>query len=158
LGEDDQRKFFLNMYDREGISPLLNLSTIPAIKKVMRPDPAGGKSAAAIDLLVAKMTKYIDARLSDQERIRFFVTQLNQRPEQHAYAISQLRASGARSVPAMVNVLRDPAQQQLHGAVYSALLKMDTNIDPPLLAALDSNNDFLKTTIVDVFTQRADNR
>jgi hypothetical protein len=157
LGEDDQRKFFLNMYDREGISPLLNLSTIPAIKKVMRPDPAGGKSAPAIDLLVAKMTKYIDARLSDQERIRFFVTQLNQRPEQRAYAIAQLRASGARSIPAMVNVLRDPAQQQLHGAVYSALLKMDTNIDPPLLAALDSNNDFLKTTIVDVFTQRADN-
>lgn len=155
---EEQKKYFLNMYDTEGVSPLLRLSTIPAVKQVMRKDPATGTDKSAVDILIARMTGFIDARLSDQERIRFFVGQLNKRPEERAYAIAQLRASGARSVPAMLDVLRDPAQQSLHGSVYNALLKMDSDIGPPLLAALDTKSDFVKSTIVDVFINRADSR
>lgn len=158
FGPEEQKKYFLNMYDTEGVSPLLRLSTIPAVKQVMRKDPVTGTDKPAVDILIAKMTGFIDARLSDQERIRFFVGQLNKRPEERAYAIAQLRASGARSVPAMIDVLRDPAQQALHGAIFNALLKMDSDIGPPLLAALDSKSDYVKSTIVDVFTQRADSR
>ncbi len=158
LGEEEQRKYFLNMYDSEGVSPLLKLSTIPAVKQVMRKDPATGKDRAAVEILIGKMTGFIEARLSDPDRIRFFVGQLNKRPEERAYAITQLRASGARSVPAMLDILRDPAQQPLHGPVYTALLKMDSDIGPPLLAALDSKSEFLRSTIVDVFAHRADSR
>lgn len=158
FGEEEQKKYFLNLYDTEGISPLLRLSTIPAVKAVMRKDPVSGAEKSAVDILIARMTKFIDARLSDPERIRFFVGQLNKRPEERAYAIAQLKASGSRSVPPMLDVLRDPAQQSMHGAIYNALLKMDSDIGPPLLAALDSKSDFLKGTIVDIFTQRSDNR
>lgn len=158
FGPEEQKKYFLNMYDTEGVSPLLRLSTIPAVKQIMRKDPVSGVDKAAIDILIARMTGFIDARLSDQERIRFFVGQLNKRPEERAYAIAQLRSSGARSVPAMIDVLRDPAQQSLHGSVYNALLKMDADIGPPLLVALDSKSDYVKSTIVDVFTNRADSR
>lgn len=158
FGDEEQKKYFLNLYDTEGISPLLRLSTIPAVKEVKRKDPATGNDMSAADILIARMTKYIDARLSDPERIRFFVGQLNKRPEERAYAIAQLKASGARSVPPMLDVLRDPAQQSMHGAIFNALLKMDSDIGPPLLAALDSKSDFVKGTIVDVFAQRSDSR
>lgn len=157
-GEEEQKKFFLNQYDVEGISPLLRLSTIPDVKSVMRKDPVSGQDKAAVDILIARMTKFIDARLSDPERIKFFVNQLGKRPEERAYAITQLRASGARSIPTMLDILRDPAQQAMHGAIFSALLKMDSDIGPPLLAALDSKSDYVKGLIVDVFTQKADTR
>lgn len=158
FGPEEQKKYFLNLYDTEGISPLLRLSTIPAVKQVLRKDPATNADRPAADILIARMTSFIEGRLSDPERIRFFVSQLNKRPEERAYAIAQLRSSGSRSIPAMIDVLRDPAQQSLHGPVFSALLKMDNDIGPPLLVALDSKSDFVKSTIVDVFTQRADSR
>jgi hypothetical protein len=158
LSEDDQRKLLLGVYDADGMSTFLRLSTIPAVKQVLRKDPATQKDVPAIDLLIARTTKLVETRLSDPERIRFFVGQLNKRAEERAYAISQLRASGPRSVPAMIEVLRDPAQQAYHGPIFSALLKMDSDIGPPLLAALDSKSDFIKSVIVDVFAQRADNR
>jgi hypothetical protein len=157
-GEEEQKKFFLTQYDTEGISPLLRLSTLADVKKVMRKDPVSGQDKAAVDILIARMTKFIDARLSDPERIKFFVGQLGKRPEERAYAITQLRASGARSIPAMLDVLRDPAQNAMHGPIFNAMLKMDSDIGPPLLAALDSKSDFVKGVIVDVFTQKADSR
>lgn len=157
-GPEEQKKYFLNLYDTEGVSPLLRLSSIPAVKQVLRKDPTTGVDRPAADILIARMTGFIESRLSDPERIRFFVSQLNKRPEERAYAIAQLRASGSRSVPAMVEVLRDPAQQSLHGAIFNALLKMDSDIGPPLLVALDCKSDFVRSTIVDVFTQRADTR
>ena len=43
---------------------------------------------------VDRATKLVETRLSDPERIRFFVGQLNKRAEERAYAITQLRASG----------------------------------------------------------------
>ncbi|MBL8823739.1 MAG: hypothetical protein JNJ77_14215 [Planctomycetia bacterium] len=158
FGPEEQKKYFLNLYDAEGISPLLRLSTIPSVKAVMRKDPVSGNDRPAVDILIARMTKFIEERLSDPERIRFFVGQLNKRPEERAYAIAQLRASGARSIPAMLDVLRDPAQQAMHGSIFNALLKMDKDIGPPLLAALDTKSDFVKGTIIDVFAQRADTR
>jgi hypothetical protein len=158
LGPEEQRKFFLAQYDTEGVSPLLKLGTLPAVRQVLRKDPATGKDRPAVDILIDKMTGFVDARLSNLERIRFFVGQLNGRPQERAYAISQLRASGPRSIGPMLEVLRDPGQAQLHGGVYSALLQMDRDIGPPLLRALDSKSEFVKATIVDAFVNRADAR
>lgn len=166
FGDAEQKKYFQSIFENQGkegytsqlLNPLLRLSTIADTKQVMRKDPVTGQDRAAVDILIDRATSYIDSRLSDPERIRFFVSQLNKRPEERAYAIAQLRASGARSVPAMLDVLRDPAQQSLHGPVFNALLKMDSDIGPPLLTALDSKSEFVKGTIIDVFTQRADTR
>jgi len=158
LPEADQRKLLLSLHDTEGMTPFLRLSTLPAVRQILRKDPTTGKDAPAIDLLIAKMTRFIEARLNDPERIRFFVGQLNKRPEERAYAISQLRASGPRSIPPMIEILRDPAQQSYHGPIFSALLKMDRDIAPPLLAALDTKNNFVRSVIVDVFGDRADPR
>lgn len=166
FGEAEQKKYFQSIFENQGkegyssqlLNPLLRLSTIAEAKQVMRKDPVSGQDRPAVDILIDRATTYIDSRFSDPERIRFFVSQLNKRPEERAYAISQLRTSGARSVPAMLDVLRDPAQQSLHGPVFNALLKMDNDIAPPLLSALDSKSEFVKGTILDVLTQRADAR
>src|SRR5205085_8896062 len=65
LSEDDQRKLFLSLFDAEGMSPFLRLSSIPAVRQVLRKDPATTKDVPAIDMIVAKMTRYVETRLSD---------------------------------------------------------------------------------------------
>lgn len=156
--EADQDRLLLRIYDTEGMSPFLRLANIELIRKEATARVGDGKPLPIADILVSRVTKLVEARLSDVARIQFFVKNLAGAPEERAYAITQLRQAGYRAVPAMVAVLRDPNQERAHSYVTYALLRMDSDVTPPLLAALDDNNPQLRTSILSVLHRRSDDR
>ncbi len=158
LGEEEQNKLLLAVYDRDGLSPLLKLSNQEVVRKVLAKDAATGKDIPLADVLIKRMTRAIEGRLGDPGRIEFFVNNLSKSKEERAYAFSQLRIAGARAVPAMLQVLRNQSRQNEHSYIISALTRMDRNFAPPLLAALDAPDNYLRTTIITIFLQRADDR
>lgn len=158
LGEEEQNKLLLAVYDRDGLSPLLRLSNQASVRKVVAKDTATGKDIPLTDVLIKKMTRAIEGRLGDPGRVEFFVNNLSKSKEERAYAFSQLRLAGARAVPAMVQVLRNQSRQNEHSYIIAALTRMDRNFAPPLLAAMDASDNYLRTTIITIFQQRADDR
>jgi CheY-like chemotaxis protein/HEAT repeat protein len=156
--EADQDRLLLRIYDTEGMSAFLRLSTIATVREGAKARTAEGKDVAIPDILVSRVSKLVEARLSDMARIQFFVKNLAGSPEERAYAITQLRQAGNRAVPAMVAVLRDPNKERAHPYVTFALMRMDSDITPPLLAALDDNNPNLRSMILNVLYRRNDAR
>lgn len=157
LGEEDQTKLLLAVYDRDGLSPLLRLANLDAVRKLKTKDAAGNDVGLA-DALIQRMTKAIEGRLGDPARIEFFVNNLSKSPEERGYAMLQLRLAGARAVPALVKVLQDSTRQKDHGNIVAALVKMDKDFAPAALAALDSPSADVRASLLRAFDQRNDER
>src|SRR5262249_22022934 len=154
LGEEDQNKLLLGLYDADGLSAFLKLQNLRTLRGVTT--KVGDKDVPVGEVLVDKVTKAVHKRVGDPGRLQFFVGNLNKSKEERAYALLQLRQAGPLAVPYMVNTLRDAAQKQNQKAVVNAFLQMDQNIVPPLLAALDSPDAFVRGTVLSVLLQRGD--
>jgi len=154
LGEEDQTNLLLRLYDTDGLSAILKLQNLPFLRSVTA--KVGDKDVPIGEILVDRVTKAVHKRVGDPGRLAFFVGNLNKSNEERAYAIAQLRQAGPLAVPFMVNVLRDGSQKANHKAVVNAFLQMDQSIVPPLLAALDSPDVFVRTTVLSVLLQRGD--
>jgi hypothetical protein len=158
LGTDEQNKLLLAIYDRDGLSPLLRMANLDAVRKTKIKDPATEQEAPVADVLVRRITKAIEDRAGDPGRIEFFVNNLSKSAEERTYAFTQLRMAGARAVPYMVAVLRNQARQREHEQIIAALVRMDSGMGPALLAALDAGDAYLALVIFTVFQRRADDR
>jgi CheY-like chemotaxis protein len=156
--EDLQRTLFLKLYDRKGMSYFLKLSNLPELRKVTAKDPVTQKDRPIGEILVAKVGALVEQRLGDPGRIKFFIENLTKSPEERAYAITQLRASGPRAVPFLISVLRDQGKEQSHQTILTALLKMNSDVGPPLLAAMDVPEANVRSLLVSYFLQRGDDR
>jgi HEAT repeat protein/CheY-like chemotaxis protein len=155
---EEQDRFLLRVYDSEGMSTYLKLANIETIRQQATAPDVTGKQVPVADILLSRVTKLVEGRLGDMARIQFFVKNLSGTAEERAYAITQLRASGYRAVPAMVAVLADPNLEKSHPYVTYALQRMDRDVTPPLVAALDANNPGLRSMILNVLFRRADER
>jgi hypothetical protein len=158
LGEDEQTKLLLSIYDQDGLSPLLRMSNLETVRKVKIAAGEGEKEAPLGDIVVQRITKAIHSRLADPQRILFFVNNLSKAPHERSYALSQLRMAGAMAVPPMIGVLADAARQREHEYIIDALVKMPKDSVLPMLAALDAPDDGLRLALISVFNQRADAR
>jgi CheY-like chemotaxis protein len=157
--EADQDKFLLSLHDKDGLAYFVKLSNIPELRELKDKDPDTEKERPIIDILTQRVGRAASARYKDPDRIRFFIKRLSGPQEERSYAIDQLRKSGPLAVPPMIEVLRDPQlDARSKEAVYTALLKMNREAAPPLLACLDSNDAKLRGLIVDWFLLRADDR
>lgn len=154
LGEEDQNNLLLRLYDTDGLSTFLKLQNLEFLRAVTA--KSGDKDVPVGEILVDKVTKAVHKRVGDPGRLAFFVGNLSKSKEERAYAIVQLRQAGPLAVPFMVNVLRDASQKANQKAVVSAFLQMDQGIVPPLLAALDSPDVFVRATVLSVLLQRGD--
>lgn len=158
LGADEQNKLLLAVYDRDGLSPLLRMANLDAVRKTKIKDPATDQEAPVAEVLIRRITKAIEERAGDPGRIEFFVNNLTKSAEERTYAFTQLRMAGARAVPYMVAVLRNQARQREHEQIITALVRMDSGMGPALLAALDADDAYLTQVIFTVFQRRADDR
>jgi hypothetical protein len=154
--EDEQRQLFLNLYDREGMSFILKLANLPELRKVTAKD--GEKDRPVGEILTQKVGRLVEQRLGDPARIKFFIDNLAKSPEERAYAITQLRAAGPRAMPYLISVLRDKGLAQQHQGVFTAMLKMNSDIGPAALAAFDVPEASVRSLLIDLFVRRGDDR
>lgn len=156
LDEKEQEKLLLGIYDEEGITEFLRLSNIPELRKVKVKE--GDKEVPVPDVIIDKLNKMVNKRLEDPDRLKFFVGNLalSRRPEEREYAVGQLRMAGPRAVPFMVEALLDRARSDEHQGIFRALVRMNRDAMPPLLAAFDSKSPHLQALLISLFLQRAD--
>jgi CheY-like chemotaxis protein len=129
--------------EAEGMAPFLRLLTIPQLREEAKP-------------LVERVSAVVKKHVSDPERIKKYIQNLNATPEERAYAIGELRRSGASAVPYLVDSLRATEGSAQHTKVLSALLALDKSIIPPLLTALDIDDAGLQLEILEILKQRAE--
>jgi CheY-like chemotaxis protein len=133
----------LQLEEQEGISAFLRLLKIQELRTAAGP-------------LVERVTSVVKKHRSDPERIRRLIGNLSATAEERAYAIGELRRSGAAAGPWIVQALQKSAGSGEHAAIVSALPELGPDILPPLLAALDSNDLRLQIELIDAFQKRND--
>ncbi len=147
LDKEAADKVLLQIQEKEGSSAFLRLLTIPETQADARP-------------LVDRVNAVVQKHLSDRKRLDALINQLNAArtsPEERAYAIQQLKRSGAAAVPALVDaLLRTADDAGEHLAILSVLPQLDQRAMPPLLAALDIDDANLRSELIDVFRKRGE--
>jgi CheY-like chemotaxis protein len=127
----------------DGMSSFLRLLTIPQLREEAKP-------------LLERVSAAVKRHVSDPERLKKYVQNLNATPEERVYAIGELKRSGPAAVPYLVDALRATEGATQHAKILSALLALDKSIVPPLLAALDIDDTTLRLEILEILKQRAE--
>ena len=125
------------------MSAFLRLLNIPPL----RPDA---------QKLLDQVTKVVKENRTDPERIGHFINNLRVSPEERAYAIIQLRKSGAAAVPYLVEALRAATDRAERGPLVTALVDLGRPAIAPVLAALDADDAALKLELIEVVRGIAD--
>src|SRR5262249_26437465 len=131
----------LKIEDKQGMSAFLQLLTIPETRKDAGP-------------LIERVSEVVKKVRSDPDRIKKFVKNLGAPPEERAYAITELKKSGAIAIPYLVDMLRDEKENDVHVYILRGLLSLNHDIVPPLLAALDMPEPHIRAEIIDVLRER----
>jgi CheY-like chemotaxis protein len=133
----------LEIEGKEGITAFLQLLNIPELRKDAAP-------------LLARMSAVLQQHLKDPERIRKFVKNLSATPEERAFAVTELKRSGAFAIPYLVEMLRDFPDAELHAAILSAALHFKKDVAPALAVALDVDVPSLRVELIDLMQKRGD--
>jgi hypothetical protein len=134
----------LQIQEAEGSSAFLRLLTIPELRDEAKP-------------LVERVDALVRKHLADRKRLDALIQNLEGSPEERAYAISQFRRSGAAAVPALVDALLRTSQElEPHAQILSVLPRLGKEALPPLVAALEVNDDNLRTELIQVLQKRGD--
>lgn len=143
LAKNPSKDDLLQIEGQEGMSAFLRLLTIPELR-------ADGQK------LLDQVTQVVKEHRGDPERIKRFVSNLRASDEERAYALGQLRKSGAAAVPYLIEALRGSTERVDRLPILSALESLGTAVVPPLLAALDMDDAGLKNELIDVLQRRRD--
>ena len=90
------------------------------------------------------------ARKTDASRIQANLLQLGKGPRPYFLAMKELRFSGPYVVPQALAILQDPGQKELAPFVQRALIEIGQPVALPLVRALETPNDKLKETIIQI--------
>jgi CheY-like chemotaxis protein len=141
LDKDAGDKELLQIYDREGTSAFSRLLTIQELRKDAAP-------------LVQQADDVVQRFLSNRARLDKLINLLTQSREERAYAIAQLKRSGAAAVPAIIDALiRTTDDLDDHQAILSVLPLLD-KAGPPIIAALDMPDANIRAELIGVLRQR----
>lgn len=131
----------LKLEETEGMSTFLRLLTIPETRKDAGP-------------IIERVSAVVKKVRSDPERIKKFVKNLSATEEERAYALTELRKSGAIVIPYLVEYLRDEKEHEAHVPILSGLIALNRDTVPPLLAALDVPEPHIRAELIDVLRER----
>ncbi|MCX5669946.1 MAG: HEAT repeat domain-containing protein, partial [Planctomycetota bacterium] len=90
------------------------------------------------------------ARRTDAKRIQGNLMQLGKGPRPYFLAMKELRFSGPYVVPEALAILQDPGQKELAPFVQRALIEIGQPVALPLIRALETPNDKLKETVIQI--------
>ena len=142
----------LQLEEKYGISSFLRLLTVPRWLDDPKKDAEVKKEAEQV---VERVGEVVRKHLADPGRIDRFIKNLSASPEERAYAIAQLRRSGAAAVPQLIDALQKSADDPaVHTQILSTLPRLSKEAMPPLLAALDIGDPVLKYELLDALHRR----
>lgn len=121
-------------------------AAIDTLQILVKNNAVGDKATRILQLL---RDGEIAAR-KQPERIRTNIDKLGGSPQQKFVAMQNLAASGEYAVPALVSVLHDQRRESLHLPVRDALVGIGRPAVTPLSVSMQTEDDFVKLTIVDV--------
>lgn len=133
----------VDIEEAEGMSIFLRLLQIPQLRDEAKP-------------LLERVTAAVKKHVGDAGRIAKYIKNLSATPEERAFAITELRRSGAAAVPQLVEALAATEGATEHAKILSVFPELGKNIVPPLLAALDIDNTGLKVELLEILRQRTD--
>jgi len=100
--------------------------------------------------LIDRVSLVIQKMRGDPERNKKFIKNLSATPEERAYAITELRRSGPLAIPYIIEVLLEAQGTEERVPILTALLRLNKDVVPPLLAALQMDNNVLRAELIDV--------
>src|SRR5262249_29731009 len=106
-----------------------------------------------VDELITLVSEAVRKLLNDPKRIEKYIANLQKTPEEKDYAIKELYRSGAAAVPYLIEALMD-ATGDGRANLVEPLQKMGPDTVPPLLAALDSEDNAVVLDIIRVLRKR----
>jgi CheY-like chemotaxis protein len=118
-----------------------------------------------VENLIARVTGALEKHLADPQRIGKFIKNLDAPTvEERAYAFQQLNRSRDRAVPYLVEALRSTFGTPLNQKIRDALIRLDGDVVPPLIAALtardakDAQDIDLRVALLGILKTRGDKR
>lgn len=106
-----------------------------------------------VEELIQRITTATKKHLSDPVRIGKFVKNLTATPEEQQYALKELYRSGSLVAPYLIKELK-AARGDDRLPLLDALRRLNQDLVPPMLAALDSNDSQLQVDLINVMLQR----
>lgn len=140
----------LEIQDKEGMSGFLRLRNVVRWSPNKEVEQQARKD---VDDLIQMVSDALRKLLNDPKRIEKYVANLQKSPEEKDYAIKELYRSGAAAVPYLIDTLKDATGAERANLV-EALEKLGPDTVPPLLAALDAEDNALVLDLVRVLRKR----
>ena len=135
LNPDDQA--LLALRDKHGPAIFLKLANVPELRPT------------STQLLV-RANEAFRRRGADPARIDSILKDLNGTAQQRDVAIVTLRSAGAVVVPRMIKVFRNPNGGIDRDTLINALVAMGEPVGPPLIGALESTDDSVRSMAAQV--------
>lgn len=138
--------------EKEGIATFLRLRLVPRWYEDRNKDR---KARQDVDVLIDQVIAAVKAKLTNPDRIKLFIKNLYESPEENGFARIELAKSGAAAVPYLVaELIKRPETE--HGVIIEALSQFGIDTVAPLLATLDIDNAAVRADIIDILRQRRD--
>lgn len=159
---EDADKELVNLAEVEGLAPFLRLANI---RKWSDHKPFQDEAEKSVQQLLDRLTAAVEKTHSDPQRLTKFIARLDApTPEERAYAFAQLQRAKERAAPYLVEALRLNVGKPLHKRIVDVMLKLDSDIVPPLLEVFkarderDAQDSDLRITLLDIVRKRGDKR
>jgi hypothetical protein len=151
LKKGPTEKDLIAIAEKDGVTPVLRLKNV---REWTRDKKANAQAVKDAEDLARRVSAAVRKRLADPKRLRELVGNLGATPEEQAFALREIYASGATAVPYLVEALREAKAPGKRLPLLRALRKLGPETVPPLLAALDSNDTQLQLDILDTLRAR----
>jgi hypothetical protein len=142
---------WVRLADQVGMAAFLRLRNVAKWS-----DNAGVNKRVRDDVeeLIKRVTAAVKKVRGDPRRIRMFIANLLESPEEHDYALKELYKAGAVAVPYLIDAIRKaPLADRV--TLVDALRRMGPDTLAPIRAALDSNDANLVADLIDIIRKRA---
>jgi hypothetical protein len=161
---EDVDKDLIKIEQAEGMSTFLRL------RQVRKKDwsdfaPFQKEAEENVETLIDRVTKAIEKHLSDPDRIKKFIKQLDApTEEERAFAFVQLARSRERAVPYLIEALRVNFGKSLFSRLKETMVRIGPETVPVYLEVFRAGSDKdyqdieLRSTLLDIVKQRDDKR
>lgn len=126
--------------DKHGTAEFLTLSKIPELARFGKP-------------LLERLNTASRKQAEDPAFIAGLITQLTGTPGERERAILELRNAGPRAVPLMLKQLAAAGSAAERDGIVLAFSRMGEPVVAPLLAAVDSQVDFVRLGVIEALSQ-----
>lgn len=145
---------YLDLEAKFGPTTFLKLRTIPR----WYDDPKRDEEfkTTTLETIVTSAIAANEALLKNPARIARFIRNLGGPPEEHDFAVAELRRSGDAVVPQLIEALRLDPDGDKRAGILRAIVELGPETIPGLLAAGEAMRDEFKLLILGAIARRAD--